>query len=373
MKRFNHLLLAVSLTLVTVLLVLGNSSGPAANDNYYTGAPSGFGGTESTCDNCHSGGIYGEPAITTLFILDGTPVENITEYVPGATYDVSVSVAGTGDLTPGGFGFSSIFLQDADNAPGGTPSAPVAGAQISDGAAGTGRKYVEQASVSNDGIWSFKWTAPAAGAGSVNYYVSGNLINEDGFTSGDNGSTSPTIITLAEGALPVELTAIKASVRKSNVDLTWRTATEDNVSHFAVERATDGTTFVRIDRVAATGFSADDRNYHYTDESAPLGENFYRLRMVDLDETFAYSPVVSARVDRGAASLTLYPNPANDHVSFLGFVPEGAAFRLLDGAGRTQRIRIGTDGLDISTLKAGIYYLETTIDGQRTIQRLIKP
>lgn len=190
--------LAVLIPFAAALLFLGNSGGPAAAGNFYTGAPSSGGGTEATCNTCHNSGSFGEPAINVSFALDGTPVD-LTAYTPGATYRVTVAV-GYGSTAPAAYGFSSQFLNTANSpaTPAGTPANPGAATRISNGNAN--RKYIEQSSPNADSTFSFDWTAPEAGEGAVNYYVVGNLVNRASGTGGDNGSTSPTIITLAEGA-----------------------------------------------------------------------------------------------------------------------------------------------------------------------------
>lgn len=190
--------LAALLPLAAAILFLGNSGGPAANGNFKTGAPSAGGGTEQTCSQCHNSGSFGEPVINVSFALDGMPVE-LTQYTPGTTYRVTVAV-GYGASAPAAYGFSSQFLNIANSpaTPVGVPGNPASGTQITDGDAS--RKYIEHSAPSVDSTFSFDWTAPEAGEGTVSYYVSGNLVNRASGTGGDNGSTAPTIISLEEGA-----------------------------------------------------------------------------------------------------------------------------------------------------------------------------
>ncbi len=190
--------LAALLPLVAAVLFLGNSGGPAANGNFKTGAPSAGGGTEQTCSQCHSSGSFGEPVINVSFAQDGMPVE-LTEYTPGETYRVTVAI-GYGATAPAAYGFSSQFLNIANSpaTPVGVPGNPDAATQITNGDAD--RKYIEHNTPNVDSTFSFDWTAPEAGEGTVSYYVSGNLVNRAAGTGGDNGSTAPTIITLEEGA-----------------------------------------------------------------------------------------------------------------------------------------------------------------------------
>jgi len=195
MTNFNFRYFAIFIAMSGALLFLGNSSGPAANNNFFTGAPSAGGGTESTCSTCHNNGGFGEPVLNVTF-ASGDSTLSVLEYVPGQTYQVTVAV-GYGGTAPSGYGFSSQFLKDAT--PAGTPANPGDGVRISNGPAGSERRYIEHSARSVDSTFTFDWTAPEAGTGEVDYYVTGNLVNAAQGTGGDNGSTSPTIITLTEG------------------------------------------------------------------------------------------------------------------------------------------------------------------------------
>ncbi|NJC26526.1 choice-of-anchor V domain-containing protein [Neolewinella antarctica] len=198
MTQFNYSLSAIVAGICLSVLFLGNSGGAAANDNFYTGAPSTGGGTEATCSTCHRGGTYGEPALTVLFAEQGSTEFNaLTSYVPGQTYQVSIKVGFTG-AEPAGYGFQAQFLTDSTALRAGTATA-TGGVQVSAG--GAARQYVEHNSVSNGGDFAFAWTAPEVGTGPVNLYAVGNLVNRARGTGGDNGSTSPTIVALTEGNL----------------------------------------------------------------------------------------------------------------------------------------------------------------------------
>jgi len=200
MKTIDLRLAAIICTLFSAVIFLGSSNGPAANGNFFTGAPSAGGGTEGTCNTCHSSGAgtYGEPVVNVSFATDGE-VQDLTAYVPGQTYQVTVAIGDGSINAPEAYGFSSQFLNLANSpaTPAGTLGNPGAGVRISDGSGE--RKYAEQSVANTDSTFTFEWTAPEAGMGEIRYYVAGNLVNLAAGTSGDSGSTMPTIVTLAEG------------------------------------------------------------------------------------------------------------------------------------------------------------------------------
>ncbi|SDH49254.1 Por secretion system C-terminal sorting domain-containing protein [Dyadobacter soli] len=62
------------------------------------------------------------------------------------------------------------------------------------------------------------------------------------------------------------------------------------------------------------------------------GWQYYRLKMVDADGSYAYSAIRSIRMD-GAFVITAYPNPVADHL-FITTNSKGSRVRLLDLSGR---------------------------------------
>lgn len=190
--------LAVAGLMAVAIFFLGNSGGTARAGNFFTGAPSAGGGTERTCSTCHNSGNFGEPAINVSFDDGSGSGGLVTEYIPGQTYTVTVAVGYT-DVAPAAYGFSSQFLDTSvDPAVNvGAVASPSTNTRITN--ANNGRTYVEHSSRSADSLFTFEWTAPEAGTGPVEYYVVGNLVNNAGGTSGDNGSSAPTVVTLAEG------------------------------------------------------------------------------------------------------------------------------------------------------------------------------
>ena len=93
--------------------------------------------------------------------------------------------------------------------------------------------------------------------------------------------------------LPVELVSFAAATTNSKVELQWKTATENNSAYFTIERSNDGQDFKSIGTVNASGFSNSEITYYFTDASPLAGVNYYRLIMVDKDNSREYSKVVS--------------------------------------------------------------------------------
>lgn len=169
--------------------------------------------------------------------------------------------------------------------------------------------------------------------------------------------------------LPVELVSFSAALQETAVELAWETLTETNNAGFYVERAADGLAFTTLAFVDGHGSTQRPQAYQYTDRSFQRGTPLlqYRLKQVDFDGTFSYSPVIT--VDAGASQGfrldPAYPNPATDR-SYIGYALEDrepVTLTLYDALGRqirtlvqeTQRAGWYRVPLDTAALPNGLY------------------
>lgn len=102
---------------------------------------------------------------------------------------------------------------------------------------------------------------------------------------------------------PVELTNFDATLNEENVTLLdWQSETEINTSLFEIERSTDGKEWTGIGVERAAGQSFEKIDYNFLDfGSRKLAKQFdrlyYRLKMIDLDGSFEYSPIASVNLE----------------------------------------------------------------------------
>jgi len=113
-------------------------------------------------------------------------------------------------------------------------------------------------------------------------------------------------------ALPLDLLSFTGERRDKVNDLNWTTANEEGFSHFMVERsAGDFSAWEELGAVAgAREEIASSGSYTFTDAS-PLTDNYYRLKMVDLDGSFSYSHIVQLGGPASANTLRVFPNPTD--------------------------------------------------------------
>ncbi|MBB1283961.1 T9SS type A sorting domain-containing protein [Flavisolibacter sp. BT320] len=130
---------------------------------------------------------------------------------------------------------------------------------------------------------------------------------------------------IASGALPVTLVSFEGAVKNNVVHLSWKTASEEGVKDFEVEKSTDGNNFVLIGTVAAENEKAL-HTYHFTD-GQPAENNYYRLRMNDLSGSDKWSPVVTIRYTGLPQRVTVVNNPFGNHLE-LSFTKPATSIRL---------------------------------------------
>jgi len=138
------------------------------------------------------------------------------------------------------------------------------------------------------------------------------------------------------------------------VRVAWSTALERNSARFEEERSADGVAFEKVGQVVAAGSSLSAHPYALTDAHLPSGVGllYYRLRQVDLDGSFSYSPVQVVALAGAAAGLSLYPNPTAGAATLTG-AEAGAAVQVLDALGQVVGTAVA-DATGTAALPAGV-------------------
>lgn len=181
-------------------------------------------------------------------------------------------------------------------------------------------------------------------------------------------------ITEDNSALPVIFAGdITAQLVQKSVIVSWATASEINNEYFAVERSIDGKSFYPIGRVESQGNSIAGNKYNYTDRSPVAGLNYYRIKQVDADGSYAYSNTAFVNVTNVAGnSFQIYPNPvttkltlaltnAGDHLQATLYTVSGAL--VMHTQGTLADVNAGINR-QLQTLQSGVYIIGLT-DGQK--------
>lgn len=180
--------------------------------------------------------------------------------------------------------------------------------------------------------------------------------------------SSVTYCTCSFSPLPVELVDFTAECNSNTVNVSWSTASEVNNDYFILEKSADAVTWSEITKVAGNGNSNELKTYSYTDHASGLGATYYRLTQVDFNgDTEVFSPK-SANCGNGeTATLSVYPNPADEYVtvSYSG-AGKWARWSIISMSGAVVNTgNLTADGntqIEVSSLPAGVYTLRVADD-----------
>lgn len=207
----------------------------------------------------------------------------------------------------------------------------------------------------------------------------------DEFRIYNRALTAAEILALSSITLPVKLTSFTAVNNNNTIGLNWKTAFEQNSSHFIIQRSVDAVNFTDVARVTAAGNSNSPLAYSYNDiltASIQIHKTiFYRLQSFDTDGKYTNSHVVAMNLDKTDIQLSVFPNPAKDILQVqTGVGLKGNTSLIIsDAAGRQVYKKevvllqgSNTLPVNISMLSAGIYTVRLINGNDNYIKQFVK-
>jgi hypothetical protein len=162
-----------------------------------------------------------------------------------------------------------------------------------------------------------------------------------------------------EQVLPIVLANFEVSLENDLINLDWTTAIEENNEGFELQRSYDGLTFEPAGWVDGNGNSLSPIDYSFIDREANMGKSktiYYRIRQVDFDGVFNYTPTRSINLD-GSSTITWFPNPAQENI--VVNTNETATVEVYDMAGKTVLTTntLESNSIDVSRIEMGTYLM----------------
>jgi len=178
--------------------------------------------------------------------------------------------------------------------------------------------------------------------------------------------TSDLTYSNSEAPLPVEVTAVSASViGNQSVLVEFSTASAVNVDYFAVERLTDEYWIV-VDTIKVTQDYQEVRHFQVED-IPPFTDTrswYYRVVSHDYDGSKQTSSVVTAELTQTFRQLTVSPNPLNGSFLKLSGISPDAKILLVSSAGHEREMWLNNGGITVDGLSSGIYSIRSIdVDG----------
>jgi hypothetical protein len=165
--------------------------------------------------------------------------------------------------------------------------------------------------------------------------------------------------------IPVSLLSFKGvHIKGQGNKLIWVVTNQINVLNYELQFSVDGSSFNTIATVGPRPFNGSNLTYDNIHRNYITGNNFYRLKTVDIDNKVTYSNIVLINVHDNA-SVVIYPNPVADKLmlSYSG-VNNNIQIDIINGLGQvvyTSKTEVANPIIiPVSNLSAGNYVLRIT-------------
>lgn len=183
-------------------------------------------------------------------------------------------------------------------------------------------------------------------------------------------------------SLPVSFLYFTASQKNERaIVLAWKSSREINSSYFEVQKSNDGILYMAIGRIAAAGATGVATDYNFTDQEPINGPNYYRLKQVDLDGRFVYTPSRLVRFEeRSNALVKYYPNPTTGILNILvtgQLKTEAKIINVFNATGeviwqlKAGLTNLGVIPVDLSGFTKGIYFIQVKTATTNSVERIV--
>jgi len=167
------------------------------------------------------------------------------------------------------------------------------------------------------------------------------------------------------GPTPVVLSSFNADLGGKNaVNVNWKTEQELNSSRYEIQRSFNNIDFETVGVIASKSSNSSIAQYYsFTDNSNNLNStSFYRLKMIDLDNSFTYSYVKAVQGSSLKNEILVGPNPAQSgQMIMIRNLSEPSSIRIFDYSGRLIQTASSTgNSVQLNNLQNGFYYVNIT-------------
>ncbi len=187
---------------------------------------------------------------------------------------------------------------------------------------------------------------------------------------------------LTNNVLPVKLSYFNGFKERSNINLVWQSAQEIDLKQYEVEQQHPATKVWMTRAIVKASGGSLRENYRLVDApfTGPGNFVFYRLKMVDKNASFSYSPTVRINFKQATVALNILSNPITKGMlryNITGLSTDRKAeVSIIDFNGRlmskTVQPGFSTNDINVSSLAAGMYKLVIKIDDVQLQQSFLK-
>ena len=188
-----------------------------------------------------------------------------------------------------------------------------------------------------------------------------------------DGSALSTIALAPPETSPIKLGSFnaKAKAKGCSTNTNWVMESEGNAGYYEIERSQSGSGFSEVGIVNGTAENNSSKNYSFSDNTAPSGISYYRLKMVSKDGTYLYSNVEEVNKScSGKGNVQIYPTLTKGLVNVkISTGNEHCIIRIINSIGQ----QVATDAtnnlfrnINLRGLASGTYLVQVINNNELT-------
>ncbi|RLD43299.1 MAG: hypothetical protein DRI86_10235 [Bacteroidetes bacterium] len=158
------------------------------------------------------------------------------------------------------------------------------------------------------------------------------------------------------------------------VILAWSTSFEQGNSAFEIYKSRDNKTWELITTVDANNNANKIVDYKYEDAMVELGDNYYKLKQISNGCKYSFVGIDSVKI-MPKTTISIYPNPSSDKLYVEGLLGVKVLdVQVIDIMGKEVLFHLDSDNnsIDISSFKAGLYFLKIELENRTYVQKFMK-
>ncbi len=188
----------------------------------------------------------------------------------------------------------------------------------------------------------------------------------DGFSGGGLGAGG-------ELPLPIELLSFSGKDTEEGHHLMWKTGEAENFDKFEIEISKDGRYFRSIGTIM---YNENLSDYLFINTLIDSEITYYRLKMIDVDESVAYSHIISLKRQKLRA-VSFYPNPVSDILNIKitnEYLTKSVEIINSLGQTLTSTTTVGEElfTIDVRDLAPGVYFIRINNDSELEYFEFVK-
>ena len=167
--------------------------------------------------------------------------------------------------------------------------------------------------------------------------------------------------------LSLNLTAFTANAKDNKVLLNWKTTNEVNVGYFEIERSINISNWYTINKIKARNTTTINE-YLAVDNTPPGKNNYYRLKVVNVNGEVSYSKIQFVSFGTIANNeWNIFPNPVVNSLLLSKNVNTRFTYKIKNVQGQIAKEGSGNsaEAINVSSLKLATYFIEILDDANK--------